>query len=122
MTTPHRVHSLTEARAVLAATAGAVTLESPAAAAGYQGIGWWRALVAALADEFSDREIVAVLDCGTAPGHALEALRAGVKAVRLDAPAETLAAVKEIAAALGGEVSQKKPSFRQEENPEGGAG
>jgi len=114
MTEPRRVQSLAEARAVLAAAgeAGeAVVLESPPAAAGHQGIGWWRALLAGLAAEFPDRKIEAVLDCGSAPGHALEALRAGVKAVRLDAPAETLAALDQIAAALGG-VVLRPSSFR----------
>ncbi|TAN64386.1 MAG: hypothetical protein EPN20_08430 [Magnetospirillum sp.] len=116
MTNPHVVHSLAEARAVMAArdVGEAVTLESPPAAAGYHGIGWWRALVTALTEEFPDREIKAVLDCGSAPGHALAALRAGVKSVRIDAPAETLAALTEIAAALGAAIQQKKPSFRRE--------
>ncbi len=117
MTEPCRVHSLAEARAVVtAAKANGETamLESPPAAAGYQGIGWWRALVAALVEEFPDQAIDAVLDCGSAPGHALEALRADVKTVRLDADAETLAALDQIAAALGGVVLRKKPSFRQE--------
>lgn len=109
MTAPRIVHSLAEARAVLAAANGTtMTLESPPGAAGYQGVGWWRALVAALADDFPHQAFEAVLDCGSAPGHALEALRAGVKAVRLDAPPEMLAALDEIAAAVGGLVLRKK--------------
>ncbi|WP_192884599.1 hypothetical protein [Paramagnetospirillum kuznetsovii] len=78
-----------------------VTLVSPPAAAGWQGIGWWLATVDALARQCPDQAFDAVLDCGAAPGHALAALRAGVKAVRLDASPETLRAVGEIATALG---------------------
>lgn len=118
------VHSLTEARAVLSAGrdgGGVVTLESPAAAAGYQGIGWWRALVAALAAEFPHQPFDTVLDCGGAPGHALAALRAGVTTVAVDAPPETLAALQEIAAALGGRLI-KKSLLPAEGQPEGGAG
>ena len=114
---PRVVHGLAEARAVLTAAMAegeTVMLESPEAAAGYQGIGWWRALLAALAEEFPHHDIAAVLDCGTAPGHALEALRAGVATVRLDAAAETLAALDQIAAALGGVVLRKSPSSRRE--------
>ncbi len=80
---------------------------SPPAAAGWQGIGWWKALTADLDREFSDLEFDTVLDCGSAPGHALEALRVGVRLVRLEAPPETLRAVGEMATALGGRVVER---------------
>lgn len=102
MTESHRIHSLAEGRATIRATAEAdVCLESPAAAAGFQGIGWWQALLACLAEEFPDRRISGVLDCGSAPGHALAALRAGVGCVRVHAPPEVLASLKAIADGLG---------------------
>jgi hypothetical protein len=40
---------------------------------------------------------IAVLDCGTSPGHALAALGCGVEAVRLRAPVAVMAAVAAIA-------------------------
>lgn len=84
--TPVVVHSLDQARAALAdANADQpVSLVSPPGAAGFQGIGWWRALTRALAEEFPDHTIEAALDCGDAPGLALAALRAGVPLVRVD--------------------------------------
>ncbi|HYE00027.1 MAG TPA: hypothetical protein VEH84_11640 [Alphaproteobacteria bacterium] len=48
-----------------------------------------------------DVPAVFALDCGDAPGHALHALRAGVKAVICDGPAETRPALAAIAAACG---------------------
>ena len=101
MTESHRIHSLAEGRAAIKATAEtAVCLESPAAAAGFQGIAWWQALLASLAEEFPDRRITGVLDCGNAPGHALAALRAGLGCVRVQAPPEALTSLTHIAKAL----------------------
>ncbi len=97
------IHCLAHARAALGAAANAgvgVTLESPAAAAGYQGIGWWRELLALATGEFPALDFDAVLDCGAAPGHALAALRGGIKAVRLRG--DHLPPLADIAAALGG--------------------
>lgn len=90
------IHSLDHARAaVTAAMAGgfAVVLESPRGAAGRQGIGWWRALLDAVASEFPDQTVDSVLDCGDATGRVLEAMRAGLPAVRVEAPAAVLAAL-----------------------------
>lgn len=79
------IHSLEQARAVLAAAhvGRPVRLESPPGAAGQHGIGWWLALTRILAAEFPGHTIEAVLDCGDAPGLALAALRAGVPLVRV---------------------------------------
>lgn len=88
------VHDLAQARAALSAAeeAGvAVILQSPPAAAGYYGPGFFRGLPV-------------VLDCGDAPGHALAALRAGVKRIRLRAAPEVLAKVADIAGQLGAEL------------------
>lgn len=80
------IHSLDQARAILAAADmdRPVGLQSPPGAAGFHGIGWWLALTRALAEEFPDRAVEAILDCGDAPGLVLAALRAGVPLVRVD--------------------------------------
>jgi hypothetical protein len=105
MTGSRRIHSLAEARAIILAAADKVVwLESPVAAAGNLGIGWWQALLARLAEEFPERSITGALDCGSAPGHALAALRAGVSCVRVQAPPEALASLEQIAARLGATI------------------
>lgn len=88
-------------------------LESPAAAAGWYGIGWWQALVEDITAEAGNVPVEAVLDCGSAPGLALAALRAGCRFVRLDADPAALAAVTAIAAALGGSVLPPWPERDQ---------
>ena len=108
-----RVATLDQARAALAeARAGtSVTLLSPPAAALSLGVGWWRALERALRHDFPETTFEAVLDCGPAPGHALEAIRAGVTVVMLDAPPNVLEAVAEIAAASGARVLGVGPAL-----------
>jgi len=105
-----RVHNLDQARqAVMAARATGVevTLESPAGAAGWQGIGWWRRLEQALAEEFG--AITTVLDCADAPGHALAALRAGCRRISLTAPQRTFERVAAIATRCGAELEPAPP-------------
>jgi hypothetical protein len=102
-----RIHCLDHGRAALAAARDAgrtVTLESPAGAALWQGIGWWRSLVAVLAAEFPDVAFAAVLDCADAPGAALAALRAGITSVRVAAAAPVLARLAAIAEQGSGTV------------------
>ena len=76
------VHGLDMARAALDAgrQAGRLpTLLSAPGAGAYAGVGWWLALMRlAGADDH-------ILDCGAAPGRALEALRAGQKRLILQA-------------------------------------
>lgn len=93
-------------RAVVAARAAgkSLVLESPPGAAGWQGIGWWRELVALARAEAPELDIVAVLDCGEAPGLALAALKAGCGRVRVVADGAALAALVALAPGLGGEV------------------
>jgi len=92
--------------ALAAARAAGVplVLESPPAAAGWQGIGWWRELVALARAAAPEWEVRAVLDCGAAPGLALAALRAGCEAVRLAGEGPARAALEALAPALGGEI------------------
>lgn len=94
-----RIHSLAQARVAVAAAAelGAeVTLESPPGAGGYWGPAYFAAVLR-LSGAGNG-----VLDCADAPGRALAALRAGIKAVRLVGTApEAQAAVAAIAVQLG---------------------
>ncbi len=90
------IHDHAQARTVhaIAAELGvAVTLQSPDGAAAYLGPTYFQGLDV-------------VLDCGDAPGHALAALRAGVRRIRLRAAPEVLARVADIAGQLGAELHQ----------------
>ena len=60
----------------------AVTLLSAPWAAGYAGPGWFRAGVEQACAAQPGGAVTAVLDCGGQPGHALAALREGVRAIR----------------------------------------
>jgi len=99
------VHSLNHARAAAAAAVEcgtSLTLLSAPAAAGSAGPAWFAALVRAVRAEFPGLTLVAILDCGTAPGFALAALReGGIDAVRLIASEAVLAKVAAIAQQSG---------------------
>jgi len=101
---PVIVHSLDHARAALAAADGlgaAVMLRSAPGAAAYLGASVFRDMMAEAALAFPDVSYTAVLDCGNDPGLALNALRHGIKALRLDAPADVRRRVADIAAQTG---------------------
>ena len=90
------IHDHPQAQAALAVATElgvAVKLRSAEGAVGYLGPAYFRGLDV-------------VLDCGEAPGHALAALRAGVKRIRLRATPETLARIADIARQLGSELDQ----------------
>jgi hypothetical protein len=53
-----------------------VTLLSAEGAAAYAGVGWWQALVGLARAAHPGTTMKDILDCGDAPGRALEALRA----------------------------------------------
>jgi hypothetical protein len=100
------VHGLAMARLAMArATAcqARVVLLSAEAAAEYAGVGWWRALMAACGA--TDH----ILDCGAAPGRALEALRAGQKRLVLRAPPPIWADLAERTADCGGQLLPAPP-------------
>lgn len=78
------VHGLPEAKAALAPSRP-VTLLSPPAAALYAGCLWWKHLTAAARPTRPDLEIADILDCADAPGRALEAMRAGLRLLVLEA-------------------------------------
>jgi len=104
------IHSLRHARAAAAAAAETgkpLLLVSAPAAAAYAGPAWFGAVARQVADEFPDAEITAILDCGDRPGHALAALRHGLKAIRYDGPGH--AAVADIAEQHDASVLRKRP-------------
>ncbi len=89
-----RVHHVDDARTVLSAAAalGAlVALESPAGAALWQGLGWWRAIERRLRAAFPAHAFTMVLDCADAP--ALAMMVGPGASVRLDASAEVVAKI-----------------------------
>jgi hypothetical protein len=102
------VHSLAEARVVLAC-GRPVTLLSGEGAALYAGCGWWRALVAAARTEFPLVPIVDLLDCADASGQALAALRIGLRHLILAPHAPGRARVAAIVAGLGGALLAERP-------------
>jgi hypothetical protein len=102
------VHSLADARHALSPGLP-VTLLSGNAAALYAGCGWWSALVAAARAEFPLVQIADCLDCADASGHALAALRIGVRhlILRPDAPGRHRVAA--IVASLHGVLLAERP-------------
>lgn len=98
------VHSLEHARAAVAAAAALgvpVTLLSAPGAAAYAGAGWFLKVVARALGEHPQVRAAAVLDCGGAPGHALGALRQGLRAIRFTGPPATTARIAAIARQYG---------------------
>ena len=96
------IHSLDHARAALAAAerfGTPVTLYSAEGAAGYAGATWFLAVVAAARADHPTATCEVVLDCGTAPGLALAALRAGCRAIVIRGEPALLRKIAAIAAA-----------------------
>ena len=89
------VHCLADVQTALA-PGHPVTLLSAPGAAQFAGCLWWRELLAAA--QFTGP---ALLDCGDAPGRALEALHLGLGGIVLRAPQPAFAIVAELAAAQG---------------------
>ena len=102
------VHGLDMARAALA-PGRPVTLLSAEGAAAYAGVGWWQALVRAARADFPDTEVFDILDCGFAPGRALEALRAGHTRLVLRADPRVWTDIAERTAARGGVLLATAP-------------
>jgi hypothetical protein len=110
------VHGLADARLALA-VGQPVTLLSAPGAAGYAGCGWWRAMIEAARAEVpgvspegeSSLWAPDVLDCLDQTGHAIEALRHGLRCLVLlpGAPARDDVAAR--AAALGAALLGARP-------------
>ncbi len=97
------IHGLDDAKAALAPGC-CVTLLSAPGAAGYGGGLWWAALMRA-----AGVEGLSLLDCGDAPGRAVEALKLGLPGLVLSCETAVFAAVSEIAAAQGAVLLAQAP-------------
>ncbi|UEM19519.1 hypothetical protein JL100_020835 [Skermanella mucosa] len=98
------VHGIDGLRAALAAAASLgrpLTVVSLPGAAGSAGASWFHALVQAGSAEHPDVPLTAVLDCGDQPGHALAALRVGVRHLLLADSVPAWPRVRAIAEAAG---------------------
>ncbi len=101
------VHDLAQSVAALRAGVefGArIVIESPPGAAGYWGAPYFLAMIAAARAAVPEARCDAVLDCGDAPGAAMEAIRVGVPAVRLVASTEVAERIGDIALQSGARV------------------
>jgi hypothetical protein len=94
------IHGLEHARAALAPGLPVALLSGPGAGA-YAGVGWWQALMAQAGAIGTPH----ILDCGVAPGRALEALRAGQSWLVLRAEPRVFADLAERGAMLGATVA-----------------
>ncbi|MBB6249927.1 hypothetical protein [Nitrospirillum iridis] len=102
MPRPIQILSLEDARAALTAAGGApVCLVSAPDAAGALGAGGWRALLDAVAQEFPEAPVTAILDCGDAAGHALAALALGIPDIRFTGDAAAATRLADIARSQG---------------------
>jgi len=102
------VHGVDMARAALA-PGRPVTLLSGEGAGFYAGVGWWQAVMRAACADFPATEMRDILDCGSAAGRALQALRAGQSFLVLRAPDAIWEDIAERAAACGGLLLREAP-------------
>jgi hypothetical protein len=86
-----------------------VLLLSAEGAGGFLGARGWRALVARARSLAGGARFEDALCCGGAPGHALEALRAGCRIVVLDGACSAFAQVAAAAATVGATVLPARP-------------
>jgi hypothetical protein len=86
-----------------------VTLLSAEGAGAYAGVGWWQAMVRLARAAFPATAGDDILDCGFAPGRALEALRMHQKLLVLRADPRVWADISERAAAQGGLLLAEAP-------------
>jgi hypothetical protein len=103
------VHNAAHARAAAAAAAAAgrpVLLRSAEGAAGYAGALWFQEVIKLAQAAHPQADIAASLDCGDAPGHALGALRQGIKLVRLRTRRAVVAKVAAIARQMGAAIDE----------------
>jgi hypothetical protein len=82
-------------------------LSAPSAAASV-GPAWFAAVAAAAVAGYPEAPVEPVLDCGALAGHALAAIRHGLKTIRYDGPA--FDAVADIAAQSGATVLRERPA------------
>jgi hypothetical protein len=97
------IHGLPHLRLAVAPGRPVTLLSGPGAAI-YAGCGWWRALIALGGEGHPD-----ILDCADAPGRAMEALRAGCKALVLDPAVPAWSLVASRAAVVGAVLLAVRP-------------
>ncbi len=102
------VHGLDDVRAALAPGQRLLLLSAHGAAL-YAGVGWWMALMRAARAEFPGVAGADILDCADAPGRAMEALRAGQTAIRLDRACPAWPRVAAVARDLGADLLAERP-------------
>ena len=98
------VHTLAETCAAMQASAelqSPLTLHSPPNASRSLGVGYFLAMIESARRQVPAAKSLAVLDCGTAPGLALAALKAGAEGVRLACSPHVMKKVAEIATQSG---------------------
>ncbi len=98
------VHGLDDARTALAPGRPVLLLSAPGAAL-FGGCLWWQALMRA-----AGVTGLSLLDCGDAPGRALEALRLGLPGVVLTCEAPAFGVVAGVAAECGALVLPAAPA------------
>ncbi|MBM3580584.1 MAG: hypothetical protein FJX37_01280 [Alphaproteobacteria bacterium] len=106
------VHDLGQAKAALRAAREQgmrLILVSAPGAARTLGPAVWREMMAEAARAEPSAMFEAILDCGSDPGIALGALREGVKAIVLKAPADVFAKVADIARQSGATIYAQRP-------------
>ncbi len=109
---PIIVHSLQDAKMAVAVAAQLgcpVTLQSAPGAAAYLGPQVFRDMIKQAGSGQDATFVRAVFDCADDPGLALSALRHGLKAIRVDAPKETLDKISDIAAQTQARVEPARP-------------
>jgi hypothetical protein len=102
------VHGLADARTALAPGLKVTLLSAPGAAL-YAGCGWWQALIEAARASYPETEAGDLLDCGDAPGRALEALRIGIRGLVLHPLCPAFPAVARVAAEAGARLLEAPP-------------
>lgn len=86
-----------------------VLLMSAKHASASAGPAWFAQLVDNAKAPFPDCDVVAMLDCGDSPGHALAALREGLRAIRFDG--QTFDKIADIAGQYDALLLENRPAL-----------
>ncbi len=103
------IHGWAEAHAALAAARGPLTLVSAPGAGSYAGAAWFVRLAALGEAAFPQVAQRWVLDCADAPGHALAAMRAGVRSIVFTGAPDMRERLARAAAARGAALLDAAP-------------